>query len=75
MRKPGRYFVTGSSQRSLPWSTRRASTAAVIAFVFDAILKIDCLSIGAPPASRSPRMPVNVTSPFSITPTAMPGRR
>ena len=38
IRNDGRYFITGSSQRSLPASTSRASTLAVIALVLEAIL-------------------------------------
>lgn len=75
IRKSGRYFTTGSSQCSLPWSTSLASTLAVIALLLEAILKIDCDVIGLPlPASASPTVRVYVTLPSSITPTATPGR-
>ena len=59
MRNCGRYFVTGSSQRSLPWSTSRPSRAVVIALLLEAILNSVCGVIGWPePATVSPTVRV-----------------
>ena len=56
--EPGRCFVTGSSQASLPSSTRIESAAQVKAFVLDAMPKSVSASTGAglarPAARRSP---------------------
>jgi hypothetical protein len=55
IRNCGRCLVTGSSQRSLPASTSRASSAAVIALLFDAILNSVRGVISSPePTMRSP---------------------
>ncbi|MNN75035.1 hypothetical protein D3C81_1913020 [compost metagenome] len=74
MRNCGRCFVTGSSQRNVPACTNRASTAAVIALVLEAILNKVSSSTAAPsPTANSPRVMRRTTLPSSITPTAIPG--
>ena len=75
MRNCGRCFTTGSSQRNRPWSTSRASTAAVMALLLEAILNSASVVTGSPlPAASSPRATTAATLPSSMTPTAMPGR-
>ena len=70
----GRCFTTGSSQSSLPCWTRRASTAAVIALLFDAILNSVAPVTGWPlPATVSPWPRAYTTLPSATTPTAIPG--
>ena len=74
IRNCGKWRTTGSSQRSLPWSTSRASTAAVIALVLEAILNSASDVTGSPlRAASSPRVSTATTRPSSITPTASPG--
>ncbi len=55
MRKPGKWSMTGSSQPSLPSSTRIASAAAVKALVVEPIWNSVSASTGcAEPSARIP---------------------